>query len=510
MQRNEEQNGRAQLKYADRTLPLDVTTEITLPDYRSEISRLLWVRPVFLPPARYVGNGKIDFSGPVCYHILYVGPDGGLYGADSEGSYGISLARESVEGFDQSQGIETAVELTPDAVISRVLGPRKVSVRSRLHARVQCYANKDLTPRLHGESMERIHRLCDAVENGRMMVSEVEALHLSDDVVPEQGSGELRVISARGTLFLPEVGAAEDGVRCRGEALITLLCCREEGEEDALPFAITRRIPFEKLIPLAGIMPDWRAMATGEVGHITATVEGDAIALGADVSLVAQAQCEESVLIYKDVFVPGSRAECRSAEEPLWGCGYCGNRNFSVSGTRSFSELGMSADSAILDAVADAEIKEKQNENGRTILLGELRCHVLYRRGGEYETGEFSLPFRWTMEESADDAALLCHVISCRVTQTAEGLRADAEIGLALRACRHNTAACLLEATFTAAERPARADLEICYPCAEDSLWSVCKRYGVSPDALALANGLTGEEPASREALRGVKYLLVP
>ena len=54
----EEKNGRAQLEVLHRQLPLELNAEFTLPDYRSEISRLLWVRPTVLPPEPLLGGGK--------------------------------------------------------------------------------------------------------------------------------------------------------------------------------------------------------------------------------------------------------------------------------------------------------------------------------------------------------------------------------------------------------------------------------------------------------------------
>ena len=62
MDRNEEQNARIQLAFADKLQPVELTADMTLPDYRSEISRLLWVRPVMLPPTRFIGGGKVEFS----------------------------------------------------------------------------------------------------------------------------------------------------------------------------------------------------------------------------------------------------------------------------------------------------------------------------------------------------------------------------------------------------------------------------------------------------------------
>ena len=511
MQRNEEQNGRLQLKCMDRTQPLEVTAEIVLPDYRSEISRLLWVRPAFLPASKFVGGGKIEFSGDVCYHILYTGPDGALYGAEHEANYAFSVPREGTDGFDTGDGIELAVEMIPDAVISRVQGPRKLSVRCRLHTRVQGYASKSVTPRFRGgpEDPEQILRLCDAAENGRLLVGETETFEVGSEIQLEQAEGEVRLVKAQGSLLISEAVAEHDTVRCRGEVLATLLCCRE-GEESATPFTAFGRMPFEKELPLTGVMPDWNALVTGEVGKLNASIEGDTVSLVGEVALQAQAQSVESVLLHRDVFLPGSQSECRNTEERLWVGSACGNRHFSVSGERPFAEIGLPADATVLCAVADAEIKDKQREKGRTVLLGELRCHVLYQLMGECETGEFSIPFRGILEEECDDMGLFCHAISCRVTPTSEGMRADAEIGLAVRAYRELSTCFLTEAAFTPAEPAHRADMEICYPAADDSLWSVSKRYGVPPEAIATANALTADGYGTTGLSQEVKFLLIP
>jgi hypothetical protein len=68
----------------------------------------------------------------------------------------------------------------------------------------------------------------------------------------------------------------------------------------------------------------------------------------------------------------------------------------------------------------------------------------------------------------------------------------------------------LSEASFAPAEPMPRAELEICYPTGEDTLWSVGKRYGVSPDELAFANGLSADAPGEGDSLQGVRYLLIP
>lgn len=513
MERNEERNGRVQLEFTDKTQPVELAAEITLPDYRSEISRLLWVRPTFLPPTHFVGGGKADFSGPVRYNILYTGPDGALYSVDSEQDHAFSMPLDSLADFDMADGVELSAQLYPDAVISRVTGPRKLSVRCRMHVRVQGYGVKNLAPRIKGEGGqdEQLRRLCDVIENGRVLIGEDTQIEISDQFEPDAGEGELRLICANGSVFLPDVTASSDAVRCRGEAVISMLLCRESGDgEQAQPFAVTRRIPFETEVVATGMTPECDARAMGTVGDIGVTVEQDSVQLNVQLTLCAEGQTEESALLCRDVFLPGTRAECQMREEKLWRAGACGNRNFSVSGERSLFELGLPADATVLYSFADAEIKEHRAEGGRTLLNGEMHTHTLYCREGEYGVAELSVPFRTVLEGEADDVSLRCCVPVCRVSVGHDALRADAEIQLAFRCRKHACVKLLCEATLVPASPMPRADLEICYPTSGETLWDVGKRYGISPDALADANGLSADAPGDADSLRDVRYLLIP
>ena len=505
MERNEVQSKRAQVSVFEKTLPLEVCGEITLPDYRSEISRLLWVRPTLGPATGFVGGGKADFSGPCFYEVLYVGPDGALYAARGEESYSFSIPLEEGRG-----GVEIVADVVPDAVISRVMGPRKLSVRCRMRARIRGYAVKNLTPRLKSEDENGIHRLCDAVENGRVLMGEAERFELNDQFEPDVGDGELRLICVGGNVFLPDVTASNDAIRCRGEAVISVMLCRENGGDRGLPFTVVRRVPFEQDVEVKGITPECDARAMGTVGEICAAIEDGRVQLTAQLTLSAEGQTEDGVLLCRDVFLPGCNADCQMREEKLWRVGCCGNRNFSVSGERSLAELSLSDDVDVLYSFADAEIKEHRVKGERAVIGGEMRCHVLYNRAGEYGVAEFSVPFSTALEDAADDVSVQCCVPACRVSVARDAMRADAEIQLSLRCSKKTPAKLLSQASFERAEPMPRADLEICYPAGGDTLWKVSKRYGVSPDTVAVANGLSSDAPGEADSLQGVRYLLIP
>ncbi len=509
MEQHEEKNARVQLEFMDRTVPLEVTAEFSLPDYRSEISRLLWVRPTVMPPERFIGGGKADFSGVVRFDILYAGPDGALYSTEQENAYSLSVPLEALAPYDAAAGVELCAAPVADAVVSRVTGPRKLSVRCRMHARVHGFAEKDLSVHLKDAQgrEEKLCRLCDVVESGRARLCNRESILVTDTLETE---GDLRVIEARGCVFLSESNAARDEIRCRGELLLTLLLCHE-GEEVATPYTVCRRVPFEQAIGAEGVTGDYRVCVTATVGEIHTTVEENKIYIEAQGILNATAASEEPVVICRDLFLPDATADCHFSKEALWLPTICCNRNFSVSGERLLSELGMDAQVEILDTVADAELREKSVDGTRITLNGELCCHVLCRQGGEFSVMDATYPFRIFLEGEDAEMSVTCHVCSCRTNILHDSLRVDAELQLALCGKRITPSRVLTDAAFTPAEGDTRTNApEIYYPSSRETLWDVAKRYALSPEDLAAANGMIAESPAAEDSLRERKFLLIP
>lgn len=501
MDRNEEKGGRLQTQVMEKTLPFEITAEFTLPDYHSEISRLLWVRPTFLPPERFIGGGKADFSGRVLYEVLYTGPDGALYGVTPEEGYSLCVP---LEGTWAPEDLQIFMEPTVDAVISRVMGPRKLSVRCRLHAHTRAFLQKTPQTVLRG-STDGICKLGDVLCTTRTLGETCEEFTLADSIKTAQRA---RAICARGSVFLPEVHPRTDAVHCRGEALITLLLCREE-EGGGTPFCITQRIPFEKSIPLEGLAPDDHACVTGSVGQIELTPKEGGIDLNASIVLCAKAQTEEEVVILKDAFLPGADAECRFATQSFLQGGSCCNQNLSISAQGALPDGLGDEEHEILDAMAEAEICEKVADGTRFSLSGKLQCHLLCLRAGELFTQDATLPFRVILEGS-DKTDVDCRVVNCRTSKSGGKLRADAELQFALYDLPQASVRLLEEASFTPRKVAPRAAIELYYPEVGQTLWSVAKQYGIPPQALADANALDADAPDDKDSLGGRRFLLIP
>jgi hypothetical protein len=501
MQQNEEKHGSVQLALPDRTVPFEVTVECTLPDYRSEISRLLWVRPTLLPPERFIGGGKAEFSGKLLLEILYTGPDGALYGAEHEGGYSFTVPLEGTFGIE---GIDPFAEPAVDAVISRVSGPRRLSVRCRSHALVRGFAEKPLSLNRHGiPEGTQPYLLSDVLEVGREISGREEIL-LSDTLPCEEGT---QIICARGSVFPADVHAATDEVCVNGEVTLSLLA---SAAETALPNALEKRIPFEAHIPLEGARHDHLVRVSGKVGRIECAVQDGQILLSAQLILTASTQKNELITLYKDAFIPGQDAVYRFEDLPAWQGIDCCNRHFSISCERAADELGIGEETQIIDHVCEAEICERVSENGKTVLIGRLQCHLLCRRGGEFCIQDATLPFRLSPGIVTENARVSCDVSSVRLRLQNGVLRADAELHLCICGTTPQPLHALCDVSFTPCSNQARATIELYYPAPGQTLWDVAKKYGVSPDELAESNALDSEAPAAKDSLGGKHFLLIP
>lgn len=495
MERYDDKQSTVLLPVTERTVSFEGAADISLPDYLGEIGRLLWVRPTVQMPNGFLSAGMAEYAGRVTYRALYVGTDGKLYGTEAEEGYTFSLPCESA-GLDRVSAMPTV-----DAVIARVLGPRKLSVRCRMRAEVVGYAEKSLAPKLPDVQGE-LCRLGGAAEGGRFSVLQGDTVELAEEIALE-GNAPVQVVFAHAEAFLPDVVARVGEVRCRGEAVVTLLLAPEEG----VPYALVRRLPFDASIADETVASGASARAFATVCDLrTVTTEG-ALTLALSLQPIAEMQENTPVAYLRDAFLPGASTACQSERTRIFRAGACDNQHFSVSGSAAAEACGLPCDAVILATIAEAEVREKRCDTRGSVIAGEICCHLLYKNGEELGAAQMSVPFSVRTEGDFETLSVWATVPSCRVTRRGEELLLDAELALALRAAHSSelTAVSSIEVGACAARQS--FDVEVCYPARGETLWSVARRYAVSPEELALANGIVGEFDAMPE---GVRYLLVP
>jgi len=510
MEYRDEKNTSIGAQVTDKTVSFELKGDLSLPDYLGEVSRLLWVRPTVLPPTKFLGSGNAEFSGRICYDALYAGADGKLYHADMEDTYAFSVPTP----VTRAELLSAVV--CPDVMVGRVAAPRKLLLRCRLHAHVCGYDEKQIGAVLPPEAEESVCRLGAVAECGKLSLARGEAIDLYDEVDLGDTDG-VEVISSRAEVFLPEVSAHAGAVRCRGEGIVTLLCCKkgraddtDENEEGAMPYTVERRLPLSFEVPLEDVSVEHMARATLSVEEVRAVEHEGKISIALRLVPEVEAMCREPVAYTKDLFMPGFDTDCRRSEEKIFIPEVCGNKNFSVSGSFPLAQTGMPEGAVVIDVVGEAEVKEKNTDGKSIVLSGDIHCHVLWRGGGEFGVSDLLLPFRVSTEGRFEALSVSATVPILCAGWERDQLRVDAELLCSLRATGFATVAPVSGATFSPRKSGRTHDLLLCYPAAGESLWEISRRFGVPPHDIAAASGIDGDDPASLEALNGVQFLMIP
>ena len=203
----------------------------------------------------------------------------------------------------------------------------------------------------------------------------------------------------------------------------------------------------------------------------------------------------------------GVHTTCQRECVRIFRAGECGNAHFSVSGAVGAEVCGVPREATVLATLAEAEVREKRCDARGITLTGEICCHILFCKDGEVGAAGTSVPFAVRMDGGYEALSVQASVPICRVAWQGDELLVDAELAVALRASHTVELTRVSGVEMGARVENTHADMEICYPAREETLWSVAKRYAISPDALALANGIAaGAEDFPAE----MRYLLIP
>ena len=505
---------RVQTLLCDKQEMGEVTAEVSLPDYRPEVKRLVRVSATVAPPARYVGAANTELSGSVDFCILYTGNDGALYSTSHTSEYRIGIPTDLPSDALLGEGLVCDADILPEPCNARVLAPRKLSLKCRLRARMRIYGNRliengDL---VSGIAAEKLYGSSDTSE---LFSGVGEPLLLHDEIVCDTQSEDVRVVCADGQIFITEAIAGSGCVNCRGEVALKLLCAHDA--TGLPPSQLTRRIPFEGSVDVDGCEVNCSASAFGTCADVSVTVEDGRILCDLSVILQARAQRDRNLTYVRDAYALDSHSDGRTDFLTLPQSRSCVCANFSVGQTLTAEEAGLRPGASVVDALLFPLSAELTQDNGRDVLSGKCRVHLtLCDEAGEISSQEVELPYRYETEAKETTLAdYLVHVspISCRARADGERLGIDGEIAVSMMTRTQAQIQYLSACNVGDKYQKPTGECTVCFPASSDTLWSVAKRYHKSLAHLTAINTLPQQAQAaaadSSASLAGMNYLLV-
>ena len=512
MKRNDNGNmgGLLQLMLCDKTFNTELSGDFTLPDYQPEIKRLLRVSAAVLPPSKYVGDRECELAGNIDYFILYTGSDNAVYCAPITGEYKINIPFSVGEGEESEQLSPTDVIATtvPDMISGRVCAPRKVSIKCRLRTRAQILCEMPLGDGFDSAAQD-MQTLSRRLSVSRALSGVSDMLRVSDEMICDGKDSSLRIISADGKILMNEVSSGLGAVSCRGDIYLKLLLCSDDG---GLPYTAMRKIPISCTVAVSGATAGVSATAKGTVSEMGISVEDGRISIDLGYMVEAQVCSSEEVAYVKDAYSVGRVAEnfYKSVQVPSKSSAFTGN--FTLSDSLSLDEAGISTGSKVIDVCGVAFPEEYYFDGGRCAVGGKARFSLLLEKDGEYSVTDIEIPFNYRTLSGGEYENMLCsaEIVSIRARIDGERVGVDAEIGVSGKAMHSEREEMISRIGFGEAIEKGRGEFVICYPSAEDSLWSVAKRYGAPLEELFAKNGITDDGQIDRhDSIEGLNYLII-
>lgn len=488
------QEKRIRMPICDKTVITEISNDYTLPDYHPEIRRVLYVSSNILPPAKYVSASGAEYSGMIDYSIIYVSVDGKLYSAPLSAEYTLNFPINIDGDFDFNEGISSCVDVISETVSTRLSGPRKINVKSKLKAHARAYATMSLDEKISGDVEPDTLELLSKEEDICIFTRTVsDAFEISEEIIPD--TPEFRVISADGKVFIKDISLSDGEAAVNGEIYLTLLLEYSDSDEVA---QIQRKIQFSHTIDNEELCKSSRCTAAGHLSDISVNIEEQGIICDMGLIIELEAQTKKSFSYIADIYSTNksSKAQYKSYDIPA--NGYCTNGNISMNEKISKENIGIPQNAIIVDVHGTAIAEKIFAEDGKNFVVGQAKYLLLVLSEGEYSSVEIALPFKYAfLAENGSYEQTSCEakadVISCKVRQDNEEISIDAELSIACWGIGNKTITVLDEIRFEDEIKREKGNVIIYYPSPEDTLWTIAKRYFVPVSKIQLLNGLSDD-----------------
>ena len=475
-----QQRGYYTVALCERSFGTEATGDFTLPDYQSDIRRILHVSQNVLPPSKYVGSDSVEFNGTLDYQVLYVGGDGGVYSVPLSTEYSFNVPLERGREVDV-EDVCVLCNVCAESVNTRVSAPRRLSIRSRIRPNVRVYGKVPMVTEMGvGAAPESVYTRSESI---RVLCAQSD----TSDVINVSYSAplpsdDIRVVMADADVNVTDVRAGESVLNCRGEVSLRLLCVGEESGE----FSTLRAdIPFEGEVDMEGVCEQSASRVVGHVAQLSVNVTDAGIECEAGVLLEAVC-CTDSQLEYvSDAYSTQCESQCAQKTIDSRQLLCCQNAQFTLSERIPLKGVSVPQGAQIIDTTADVSIDKCTLEDGKYLFGGTASIGVLYRQGEEIGFADVNIPIRYTAQaENAQEPVSFdarARARDVRVKLTEDNLCVDAEISMCADCLGQSSAVAVDKVAFGESLPTRESELIVCYPSAQDCVWSVAKRYGVAP-----------------------------
>ena len=484
-----------------------VEEEFTLPDYCSDVSRIITVEgfPTLYSKKSYIRDGVIfcDVSGAMQFNVVYLSdtPEVEAYSFSTDFS---DTVKTDFADIDEESAFVFVVP-SVESSICKVQSPRRINVRAELGIAVDVRANRSFDYYVKGqdpaETREcRVTALrCVSSRDGDFKVS--EEIKLPKSCPPME-----RILCANLNIGTETAGTGDNSVNFVGSADISCIYVPEEEGEKKI-YSFYQPLELRGSLEVDEARGDMSAVVKLVPSSFSYEISSDELGenrvLKVDISYTAQCLAEENsaVTVTEDIYGVGCKLtpEYSSGEFRR----YVGTlREENAVKEKIPLKKGIKELEGI---IAAATVRNTYFENGElyadckinlqaTGITDDVPCSV-------NESVDVAIHLNLPAEVSGYRDELSFDISS--LTGYVDASVGDGEVGLAfdvtvIAHVYHNTDKVFVSSVNIGEKTVTDGGRVFCYPSEDDTAWTVGKRYGVAISALAEANSMTSAEPLKR------------
>lgn len=484
----------------------EVVSELSLPDYLPDVSRLLRTCASVGAENSYIDGGNIMYDGEIDLMIIYATSDGRIKSVPL-----LSEFDGAIELGDIGGDIETELSVEIESVVCRLQNPRRLTVKTKICVGADVYENICATPRLSGklsaEDETKIQRkYVNTATVSRIHVSD-ENVPISEDIEIDQSAPAIdEIISVNLSPYIYEVRPKDGKISYRGDITAEIIYLARSEEGDA-----PRYVSFRKLIPIMGevgaegVTDMCQGVGFATVGapefRPQTNAFGENRTVEIDLSYTAHlfALCNANVSAVLDMYSVDYQSQNDMAKVENMSLYRASSFNFTADGVSSIDDKDFDS---VVAQTANAAVEKTERNGTKMSFFGTVDVSVILSNGaGAYIGRSFAFPFKAETECGKARGDIECtasaSVIGVSAFVSGGELHGEAEIGISFIACE-KTEMDIVEKCTIIKDRPQKhagaSSMVICYPADGDDVWSISKRYSLSPDELRAANMITGDD----------------
>lgn len=472
--------------------------EYSLPDYNTDVKKVLAVRTTAHPSGKFVGDGTLEICGTVEYNVVYLDPENKLTHVQFSTDYDAALK------INADSYVDSDVRTEVSSYSVRLVGPRKFSVKAVLDSSVALSERRVYTVGGDAFMEHEPEYLTDTIKVLSMDFAGADAREFEEEMVSIDGAilDEVEILLCSADADIEPCDLSEGGLALRGSILVDMLYVNADAE----PIRISKEIPYSEEISLVGASDYTDACARLEISSL----KSSAVPTDEGVRLSVSLSATPRVLARKNTYlnlVTDAFLKERGSENEYIDFGYtefvCSERNEGrFEYRRSLAELDAEGIKDVMYSHATARIDGYDTDDGSVNIGGEIKISAIAIE--ENAEGKrictpvrFSLPFEQKVNISCqicDNMHLNCHVDVNEVSVLVDADHLDvtltvcASVSVYADRRRH----CLGSSYVTDEEYVRDASVvTVYYPDATESLFDIARRFHTSVRSVAESNRLS-------------------